>query len=221
MRLLLVEDDPVLGDGVQAALTGQGYAVDWTVDGRQAQIALEAVAYAAVVLDLRLPKISGLDVLRGLRARGDKTPVLILTARDTVADRVAGLDSGADDYLVKPFDLDELFARLRSLLRRHNRQGQNTLECGEVVMTPDSFTVTRTGQAVKLSRREFSILQLLLENQGRVMSRTALEEALYGWNEEVESNAIEVHVHKLRKKLGTSLIKNIRGVGYLIRDGRE
>jgi DNA-binding response OmpR family regulator len=216
MRLLLVEDDNILGDGIRAGLAQEGYAVDWVQDGHAAELALGSESYDAVVLDLGLPRLSGLDVLRGLRVRHDDVPVLILTARDTVADRVGGLDAGADDYLVKPFDLDELLARIRALLRRRSGRAAPVLEQGAVALDPAAHTVTRDGEPVALSGREFALLQLLLENAGRVLSRARLEESLYGWGEEVESNAIEVHIHHLRKKLGADLIRTVRGVGYLI-----
>jgi DNA-binding response OmpR family regulator len=216
MRLLLVEDDHILGDGIRAGLTQAGYAVDWVEDGQAADMALSSESYDAVVLDLGLPRISGLDVLRKLRERNDDTPVLILTARDTVTDRVAGLDSGADDYLIKPFDLDELHARIRALLRRRSGRVAPVLRHGGIVLDPAAHTVTRDGEPVALSGREFAVLQTLLENAGRVLSRSRLEDSLYGWGEEVESNAIEVHIHHLRKKLGADAIRTVRGVGYMI-----
>ncbi|MEW5942637.1 MAG: response regulator [Pseudomonadota bacterium] len=216
MRLLLVEDDTLLGDGVSAGLQQSGYAVDWVKDGRAAQLALEAGGYDLMVLDLGLPRLSGLELLKWLRGREDALPVLVLTARDTVADRVRGLDSGADDYLVKPFDLDELSARVRALLRRHAGRAAPLLRHGELVLDPAAHRVTRAGKPVALPPREFAILHLLLSHSGRVLSRERLEQSLYGWNEEVESNAIEVHVHHLRKKFGAELIRTVRGVGYMI-----
>lgn len=221
MRLLLVEDDASLGDGIRVGLRQAGYTVDWLKDGRAAQLALETESYALVVLDLGLPRLSGLDLLKWLRNAGKELPVLILTARDTVQDRVAGLDGGADDYLVKPFDLDELAARIRALLRRHSGRAVPLLQHGELILDPAAHRVTLAGQAVELSPREFTVLQVLLENRGRVHSREQLEQALYGWGGEVESNALEVHIHHLRRKLGSQLIRNIRGVGYVIEKPRE
>lgn len=216
MRVLLVEDDELLGDGVRAGLKQSGFAVDWVTDGRMAQLALENETYAVVVLDIGLPVISGLDLLKWLRGRNGELPVLMLTARDTVADRVAGLDAGADDYLVKPFDLDELVARLRALLRRAVGKGTPALQHGALELDPAAHTATLAGQAVELSAREFSVLHELLHNMGRVLSREQLEQRLYGWGEEVESNSVEVHIHHLRKKLGADLIRTVRGVGYTI-----
>ncbi|MCE5180921.1 MAG: response regulator [Betaproteobacteria bacterium] len=216
MRLLLVEDDSLLGDGIRAGLRLAGHTVDWVKDGVAAQLALEAEEYSLVVLDLGLPRLSGLELLRWLRQSGETLPVLILTARDTVADRVKGLDSGADDYLVKPFDLEELAARVRSLLRRSSGRASPLLTHGEITLDPAAHRTTRNGQAVELSPREFAILQRLMESAGRTLSREQLEQSLYGWNEEVESNAVEVHIHHLRKKLGTELIRTVRGVGYMI-----
>ncbi|TCS33504.1 DNA-binding response OmpR family regulator [Paucimonas lemoignei] len=216
MRLLLVEDDPLLGNGIEAGLRQAGFTVDWARDGRQAQLALETVQYEIVVLDLGLPKVSGMELLTRLRQRGNDVPVLVLTARDTVQDRITGLEAGADDYLVKPFDLAELVARLRALLRRAHGRSMSTIRYGDLTLEPDSLTVLRGKEAVQLSARESAILVDLLEHRGMALSRARLEENLYGWNEEVESNAIEVHVHNLRKKLGSDLIKTVRGVGYMI-----
>lgn len=216
MRLLLVEDDPILGNGIEAGLRQAGFTVDWAQDGRSAQLALETSGYELVVLDLGLPRVPGLDLLRQLRARGSDLPVLILTARDTVRDRVAGLEAGGDDYLIKPFDLAELVARIRALLRRAHGRSVETIRYRDLVLVPDSLTVTRGEETITLSGREYAILVDLLEHRGTALSRTRLEENLYGWNEEVESNAVEVHIHNLRKKLGSDLIKTIRGVGYLI-----
>lgn len=216
MRLLLVEDDPLLGNGIEAGLRQAGFTVDWARDGRQAQLALETVQYEIVVLDLGLPKVSGMDLLAQLRQRSNDVPVLVLTARDTVQDRVAGLEAGADDYLVKPFDLVELVARLRALLRRAHGRSMSTIRYGELALEPDNLTAMRGNEPVQLSARECAILVDLLEHRGTALSRARLEENLYGWNEEVESNAIEVHVHNLRKKLGSDLIRTVRGVGYMI-----
>lgn len=216
MRLLLVEDDSLLGDGIRVGLSQEGFAVDWARDGQAAKLALETENYALMVLDLGLPGLSGESVLKWLRGIGNDMPVLILTARDTVADRVRGLDAGADDYLVKPFDLDELAARLRALLRRAGGRSVPVISHGFLRLDPAAHTVTRDGNQVDLSPREFAILFNLLENTGRVQSREQLEQSLYGWGEEVESNAVEVHIHHLRKKLGTELIRTIRGVGYMV-----
>jgi len=216
MRLLVVEDDRLLGDGIRAGLAQAGFAVDWVEDGRAAELALAAEPYAAVVLDLGLPRRSGLDVLAGVRARGSAVPVLILTARDTVADRVGGLDAGADDYLVKPFDLAELTARVRALVRRSAGRAEPVLRAGDVVLDPAARTVTRAGERVELAPREFALLHELMRHAGRVLSRDQLERNLYQWNEEPGSNAIEVHVHHLRRKLGTDLIRTLRGAGYVI-----
>lgn len=216
MKLLLVEDDALLGDGVRAGLKQAGFAVDWVQDGLAAKMALDSEVYDLLVLDLGLPKLSGMDLLKLVRAKRASLPVLILTARDTVADRVAGLNAGADDYLVKPFDLDELIARLNALLRRSAGQVELTLQHGAIELTPASHQVRLAGTEVSMSGREFSLLHTLLLHTGRVHSREQLEQTLYGWGEEVESNAIEVHVHHLRKKLGSDLIRTLRGVGYVI-----
>jgi two-component system response regulator QseB len=215
MRLLLVEDDAMLGESVRRGLRQQGHAVDWVRDGEAADLAAASEPYDVVLLDLGLPRRGGLDVLRSLRRRGDRTPVLILTAQDAVADRVSGLDAGADDYLVKPFDLDELSARLRALHRRSGGRAAPVLENGGLVLDPAAHEVLLEGVPVALSPREFTLLQLLLEHPGRPVSRARLEESLYGWGEEVESNAIEVHIHALRRKLGAESIKTLRGVGYM------
>jgi DNA-binding response OmpR family regulator len=215
MRILLVEDDRMLGDGLQAGLTQAGYAVDWLRDGEAAVAALSTESFAAVVLDLGLPKRDGLSVLKWLRGRHDATPVLILTARDQLEDRVRGLDLGADDYVLKPFDLDEIAARLRALVRRAHGHPEPLLTLGEIELNPAARTVTRSGQAVELTPREFELLHLLLQNNGHVLTRRTLEEQLYTWNEAVDSNALEVHIHHLRRKLGNDLIRTVRGVGYM------
>ena len=216
MRLLLVEDDPLLGDGIRAGLRQEGFAVDWVEDGEAGLQALESDEFELLVLDLGLPRLPGLAVLEQLRRRGDDTPVLILTARDAVADRVAGLDAGADDYLVKPFDLDELAARLRALLRRRGGRARPLIEHGDLTLDPAAHTLTRDGTPVELSPREFALLRLMLEHPGQVLTRARLEEALYGWEMEVESNTLEVYIHHLRKKLGGERIRTVRGVGYLV-----
>ena len=221
MRILLVEDDRLLGDGIQAGLTQAGFAVDWVQDGAQGAAALETGSYAAVVLDLGLPKLSGLELLQRLRARGNAVPVLILTARDAIDDRVKGLDSGADDYVVKPFDLDELAARLRALTRRGQGEAVSILRVHELELNPAEHRAQFRGTPVELSAREFSLLHELMLNAGRVLSREQLEQRLYAWGEEVESNAIEVHVHHLRRKLAPELVRTIRGVGYMMPRGTD
>ncbi len=216
MRILLVEDDRLLGDGIRAGLQQAGFAVDWAQDGRAADLALSGEAYDAVVLDLGLPRLSGMEVLARVRAAHNPVPVLILTARDTVPDRIAGLDAGADDYLVKPFDLGELQARLRALLRRGKNQAEPVLERGALRLDPAARSVSWAGRPVELSAREYAVLHALLLNVGRVLSKAQLEEKLYGWGEEIESNAVEVFVHHLRRKLAPELIRTVRGVGYMI-----
>lgn len=215
MRILLVEDDRLLGDGLKAGLTQSGFAVDWVCDGEAAVAALSAEGFAAVVLDLGLPRRDGLSVLRWLRERGDATPVLILTARDQLEDKVRGLDLGADDYVLKPFDLDEVAARLRALVRRAHGKPAPVLRLADVELNPAARTVTRAGQAVELTPREFALLHILLQNSGHVLTRRALEERLYTWGDAVGSNALEVHIHHLRKKVGSDLIRTVRGVGYM------
>ena len=217
MRLLLVEDDPMIGEAVADALRSEGHSVDWAQDGPAGVRALAAgVPYAAALLDLGLPGRDGLQLLADLRARGDRLPVLVITARDTVGDRIAGLDAGADDYLTKPFDLDELAARIRALQRRRAGRAAPAIEHGRLVLDPAAHEVRLDGSPVALSAREFALLQALLEHPGRPLSRTRLEERLYGGSEQVESNAVEVHVHALRKKLGPEWIKTLRGVGYVV-----
>ena len=216
MRLLLVEDDTMIGDSVRQGLRQDGFAVDWVQDGEAAELALRTTEYALILLDLGLPQKSGLEVLRTLRRAGNPIPVLILTARDAVADRVRGLDDGADDYLVKPFALDELAARIRALLRRHSGRADPLITYGDLILNPATHQVTWRGQDVALSGREFAVLQALLERPGAVLSRVQLEERLYGWEEEVASNAVEVHIHHLRHKLDPALIRTIRGVGYMV-----
>lgn len=216
MRLLLVEDDKSLGLGIVNGLRQVNYAVDWVQDGDAATSALAAENYDLMILDLGLPKRTGMEVLDHVRGRSVDLPVLILTARDSISDRIAGLDRGADDYMVKPFDLDELNARIRALTRRKGGRRSPVLAHGEIEVDPAAHTVTKNGKVVDVAPREFAILQTLLENTGRVMSRTRLEESLYSWKDEIDSNAVEVHVHHLRKKLGAELIRTIRGVGYIV-----
>jgi two-component system OmpR family response regulator/two-component system response regulator QseB len=216
MRILLAEDDPQLGDGLTVGLRQDGYAVDWVKDGVAADLALQNEGYGVLVLDLGLPRLPGMEVLARLRARGQALPVLILTARDAAGDKIAGLDAGADDYVVKPVGLDELAARVRALARRAAGRAAPLLAHGDLVLDPAAHLATLAGKPVELSAREFSLLQLLLENAGRVMTRAQLEAALYGWRDEPDSNALEVHIHHLRKKLGAELIKTLRGIGYLV-----
>lgn len=216
MRILIAEDDPQLGDGLTVGLRQDGYAVDWVKDGVAADLALEAGDYDLLVLDLGLPRAEGMAVLARLRGRGQALPVLILTARDATGDKVAGLDAGADDYLVKPVSLDELAARVRALARRAAGRAQPLLRHGDLALDPASRAVTLAGAPVELSAREFSLLQTLMENAGRVMSRARLEAALYGWRDEPDSNALEVHIHHLRRKLGADRIKTLRGIGYTL-----
>lgn len=221
MRVLLVEDDELLGDGLRTGLIQYGYAVDWLKDGLSADQALKTETFDLVVLDLGLPKLPGISVLQNLRGRGQTMPVLILTARESVDDRVKGLDSGADDYLTKPFDLDELCARLRALQRRFTSRAEPLLTHEQITLDPASHTVTFHGENINLSRREFSLLHKLLENAGRVLSREHLTQSLYGWGEDVDSNALEVHIHNLRKKFGQEFIRTIRGIGYMIDKSKE
>ena len=216
MRILVVEDDPLLGDGLKAGLAQAGFATDWVRDGVAADLALKVDSHAAVVLDLGLPRLEGLEVLRRMRAAGDKTPVLVLTARDAVEDRIKGLDSGADDYVLKPFDLDELAARLRALIRRSAGEAAALLRVGELELDPAARRVQLKGRSVELPAREFALLHALMLAAGRVLTREQLAERLYAWGEEVESNAIDVHVHHLRRRLGPALIRTVRGVGYLL-----
>ncbi|MGE5471017.1 MAG: response regulator [Bacteroidota bacterium] len=216
MRILLVEDDPQLGDGLTVGLRQAGFAVDWVRDGQAADQALQSESFDLVVLDLGLPRLSGMEVLVRARGRDQSMPILILTARDATGDKVAGLDAGADDYLVKPIDLDELTARLRALARRSAGRAAPLLVHGDLALDPAAHQVTVAGIPVELSGREFSLLQMLLESAGRVLSRSQLEQSLYGWRDEPDSNALEVHIHHLRKKLGSDLIRTLRGVGYTI-----
>jgi two-component system response regulator QseB len=216
MRLLLVEDDRMIGDSLRQALRLEGHAVDWVYDAQAAGATLASERFDCVLLDVGLPKGSGLDVLRALRGRGDATPVIVITARDALDDRVAGLDAGADDYLVKPFELEELNARMRAVLRRHAGRAAPRLEHEGVTLDPATRQVTLDGQPVLLSAREFAVLEALMQRPGAMLSRAQLEDRLYGWGEEVESNAVSVYVHQLRKKLGPDLIQNMRGVGYFL-----
>ena len=216
MRILLAEDDAMLGDGLRAGLRQAGFQVDWVRDGSAAERELASGVYAAGVLDLGLPLKDGLDVLKDLRARKVMTPILVLTARDAIPDRVMGLDTGADDYVIKPVDLIELAARLRSLVRRSLGQVQETMRCGDVELDPAARRVQYREEVVALSTREFDLLHALMRNTGRVLSREQLEQQMYSWGHEVESNTIEVHIHHLRRKLGADLIQTVRGVGYMV-----
>lgn len=216
MRLLLVEDDPMIGEALLDALRVEHYAVDWVRDGATADTALRSQTYDCVLLDLGLPKRDGFEVLRELRARKDRTPVLIVTARDAVDQRVAGLDGGADDYLLKPYDLDELLARIRALLRRSAGRAEPVYEHQGVSINPATREVSVDGQPVVLSAREWAVLEPLIARPGMVLSRAQLEEKLYSWKDEVSSNAVEVYIHGLRRKLGTDLIRNVRGLGYMV-----
>lgn len=221
MRLLLVEDDEILGDGLAAGLKMEGYAVDWLTNGTLADEALKMNCYELVVLDLNLPDMDGLSVLRALRARKDETPVLVLTAKDTIPDRVEGLDGGADDFVIKPFELDEVCARLRALARRNEGRSTPTIEYKGIVLDPASHQVTFNDEKVELSQKEFEILSFLMGNIGRVVSRARLEESLYSWSSDIESNTVEVHIHYLRKKLESGIIRTVRGVGYIIDSENE
>jgi len=221
MRVLIVEDDPLLGEALATGLKQRGFAPDWVQDGREAQTAMRVEPFAAIVLDLGLPGLAGLELLRSERARGNKVPVLILTARDAVQDRITGLDGGADDYVVKPTDLNELAARLRALVRRSKGEPAPVLRMGNVIVDPAARSVTVEGRSIDLQPKEFTLLQELMLNAGRVLSREQLEERLYRWGEEVESNAVEVHVHHLRRKIGSNVVKTIRGVGYVVPRGEH
>jgi two-component system, OmpR family, response regulator QseB len=217
MRLLLVEDDAMIGEAIRTGLKRDGFAVDWVREGDSADRVLRTEQFDLLLLDLGLPRKDGLQVLRSLRARNESLPVLIITARDAVSDRVQGLDAGADDYLVKPFDLDELAARIRALLRRKSGRPAPEIEHQGVILNPATHRVTQNGREITLSPKEFALLQLLMERPGNILSRAQIEERLYGWGEEVESNAIEVHIHSLRRKLGAQFILTVRGVGYRVR----
>lgn len=216
MRLLLVEDDQLLGKGLKSGLGQAGYRVEWLQDGELAMQALQNESFDLVVLDWMLPGKSGMDILSNARKNGVRTPILLLTARDAVNDRIHGLDQGADDYLTKPFDLDELCARLRALSRRKSGRAEPVLKYNDITLDPAAHRVTKGDDVVNLSGSEFALLHYLLTNSGRVISRTRLEETLYGWDGEIESNSLEVFIHHIRKKLGSDLIRTIRGVGYMI-----
>ena len=216
MRLLLIEDDELLGDAVKMGLTQFGFVVDWLKDGETAKDTIKYESFEAIILDLGLPKLSGLSFLQLSRKSGNTTPVIILTARESTVDKVQGLDSGADDYLTKPFDLNELSARLRALIRRSHGRVETVLNYKNITLNPASHSVYMDHELVNISRREFALLHKLLEHIGHVLSRDQLMQSIYGWNEEVDSNALEVHIHNLRKKLNANYIRTIRGVGYMI-----
>lgn len=216
MRILLVEDDPALGEGIRTALKPEAYTVDWLRDGASALHALSHESFDLAILDLGLPRLDGLQVLRRLRAAANPVPVLVLTARDATSDRIAGLDAGADDYLVKPFDVEELKARLRALLRRSFSRSQPVLEYRGIRLDPVTQQVSYQGREIGLPRKEYLLLHELLAQPGRVLTRDRLGQVLYGWDQEVESNALEVHIHHLRRKFFPELIRTVRGVGYLV-----
>jgi two-component system response regulator QseB len=215
MRLLLVEDDELLGDAVKVGLIQFGYVVDWLKDGEAARAALRSESFELIILDLGLPKLSGISLLQSIRQDGNTTPVIILTARESVESRVKGLDSGADDYIIKPFDLNELSARIRALVRRSQGRADTVLQYRNVTLDPQAHSVMVDDVIINVPRREFALLQKLLENSGNVLSREQLMQSIYGWDEDVDSNALEVHIHNLRKKLNADFIRTIRGVGYM------
>ena len=219
MKILLIEDDAMIGRAVRQGLVQAGFVVDWVTDGREAELALAHGVYDLAILDLGLPKVDGMALLATLRGSGNSMPVMIASARDTVRDRIAGLEAGADDYVLKPFDLDELVARVRALLRRHAGSGSSVLKIGALVLDPVQKSVMQGDTLVDLSAKEFAVLETLMQRPGAVLSRTKLEESVYGWHQEVGSNTIEVHVHNLRRKLGGAVIKNVRGVGYRVTEG--
>lgn len=216
MRLLLIEDDELLGDAVKTGLMQFGYIVDWLKDGEAARMALKTESFELIILDLGLPKLSGIALLQSIRQGGNKTPVIILTARESVESRVKGLDCGADDYIIKPFDLNELSARIRALVRRSQGRADTTFQYRNVTLDPAAHSVMVDDELINVPRREFALLQKLLENAGQVLSRDQLMQSIYSWDEDVDSNALEVHIHNLRKKLNASYIRTIRGVGYMV-----
>ncbi len=221
MRILVVEDDVMLGEGIVEGLKQHNYAVDLMQDGKMAELALDTEPYDAVVMDIGLPSKDGIAIVRSIRAKGNAVPVLLLTARDAVGDRVRGLDSGADDYLTKPFDLSELLARMRALVRRSAGRAEPKIKFESLELDPAAQTLTVNGEFIRLSRREFALLECLLENAGKVVSKTKLLEKLYGWDEEVDSNTLEVHIHNLRKKIQSKYIKTLRGVGYIVQKSQD
>lgn len=215
MRLLLIEDDELLGDAVKTGLVQFGYIVEWLKDGQSANISLQVDSFDLIILDLALPRLQGMTLLKRLRESGNTTPVIILTARESIANRIEGLDAGADDYIVKPFDLNELSARVRALIRRSQGRADTIIYYKNITLDPAAHRVFLEGESVSLSRREFSLLQKLLENQGHVLSRDQLMQGIYGWDEDPDSNVLEVHIHNLRKKLNADFIRTIRGIGYI------
>lgn len=216
MRVLLVEDDAMIGRALHAGLCGSGFSVDWVTDGNAAETSLLGGGYDLVVLDLGLPRKDGMELLRAMRAKADATPVLIATARDAVANRIAALNGGADDYIVKPFDVDELVARMRAVLRRYASASSSVMVCGQLQLDVVRKQASWRGEIIALSAREFSLLEALMQRPGAVLSRKKLEESMYDWNDDLGSNAVEVHIHHLRRKLGSEVIRNVRGVGYCI-----
>jgi two-component system response regulator QseB len=215
MRLLLIEDDESLGDAVKTGLLQFGYVVDWLKDGTSAKVGLQIESFELIILDLALPKLSGLTLLKSIRQAGNTTPVIILTARESVENRIEGLDAGADDYMIKPFDLSELSARIRALVRRAQGRADTILQYRNITLNPAAHTVLLDDTEVNISRREFALLQKLLENHGHVLSREQLMQSIYGWDEDLDSNVLEVHIHNLRKKLNADFIRTIRGIGYI------
>lgn len=215
MRLLLIEDDELLGDAVKTGLTQFGYIVDWLKDGESARVALRSETFELVILDLSLPNLSGLSLLKKIRHDGDKTPVIILTARESVEARIEGLDTGADDYMFKPFDLNELTARIRALVRRSHGRADTVIHYKNITLDPSAHTVLLDNVEMNISRREFALLQKLLENIGHALSREQLMQSVYGWDDDLDSNVLEVHIHNLRKKLNADFIRTIRGIGYI------
>lgn len=216
MKLLLAEDDPMIGASVEQGLRLANFSVDWVRDGKAAELALESGSYAVLLLDLGLPRQDGMELLKRIRGKNNLVPVLIVTARDAVSDRISGLNLGADDYLIKPFDLDELIARVHALLRRQAGRARREMRVGELLLDPLTREVIVSGKPVSLSQREFALLECLMEIPGQVLSKEELEARIYGWQDDVCSNAIEVHLHKLRRKLGAEWIRNVRGVGYKV-----
>jgi DNA-binding response OmpR family regulator len=216
MRVLLVEDDGMIGESVRTALRQSGFAVDWVRDGEAADATLASERFDVVLLDLGLPRRDGIELLKTLRGRGDRTPVIVLSARDALASRVGGLDAGADDYLLKPFELDELLARMRAVMRRHDGRAASAVQVGDVVLDAATKQVSRAGLPVPLSAREFALLEALMARPGAILSRAQLEDRLYGWGDQIDSNAISVFIHQLRRKLGEDFIQTVRGVGYYV-----
>jgi len=216
MRILLVEDDELLGDGIRSGLTQYQYNVDWVKNGMAAWSSLQSEYFDMVILDLGLPKLSGEELLKNMRSANITTPVIILTARDNMADLIKGLDTGADDYIVKPFDLEELCARIRAIQRRTTSRAEPIITAGNITLDPATRVVFQSGQIVDLSRREFVLMQMLMENAGRVLAREQITQSLYGWGDDIDSNALEVHIHNLRKKFGNDTIITIRGIGYML-----